>query len=146
MQLKISRHSRTGPLLIGLIVIGSIFIVRLFWLQVIQHSYYVDQANAEHISKFTLPAQRGEIWVQDGSGIRPLVLNEASFLVYANLPVASDTQPVIDAVKSGAGGKTADRFESRPDSKKPRYRVVATTLSQAQATLLNTNNMTGTRY
>ncbi len=141
-----SRHSRTRPLLIGLIIIGSIFIVRLFWLQIIQHSYYVDQANAEHISKFTLPAQRGQIYARDGNGISPLVLNEASFLVYADPQEVTDKQAVIDGVKSVAGGNTVDGFESRLDSKKLRYVVVAKSLSKDQAELLKKKKIPGVGF
>ena len=146
MQLNLNRHSRTRLLLAGVLLIGGIFILRLFWLQVIQHSYYVAQANAEHIAKFTLPAQRGQIYVHDGSVLQPIVLNEPSYLVYGDPQEITDKQAVIDAVKEVAGGNAVSGFEARLDSRTLQYVVLAKALTKSQAELLKKKELAGVGF
>ena len=70
------RRSRVGFLFSIVLVVSAIFVVQLFVVQVVRHDYYVKQADNEQIKKFTLKAQRGEIYAMDGSDPKPLVMKD----------------------------------------------------------------------
>src|SRR5215213_11275228 len=146
MHLRLNRSGRTWPLLLGLLVIGAIFIVRLFWLQIIQHDYYEQQANAEHISKFTLLANRGVIYARDGEQLAPLVLNQPVYLVYADPAEVENKQAIIDAVRQVAGGNAVKNFEKGLDDQALRYTVLAKGLSKTQAELLQKKKLAGVGF
>lgn len=57
---------------------------RLFTLQVINHKYYLKIAGSQQWSKDTIPAKRGEIYVEDGfsKALYPLATNETKDMVY----------------------------------------------------------------
>ena len=124
--------------------IGAVFVVRLFFLQVIQYGYYNTEALKEHTSKFTLPAQRGEIYAKDGSdSITPLVMNEASYTVYADPRYVTNVSKTADTLRRIAGGNVVDNFEAGLNDKSLQYTVLARQISQQQADLLNAQNLPG---
>lgn len=144
MNLSLTRHSRSRTLVLIMGIVGAIFIVRLFYLQVLAHDYYESQALKEHTTKFTLPAQRGEIFAYDGPGnIRPLVLNEASYTVYADPRYVTDEDKTVDALRRVAGGNTVAGFEKNLQNKELQYTVLARQISQKQADLLTAEKLPG---
>lgn len=57
---------------------GSFFFLiflRLFWLQLLNHSYYEDLLSKQHVSQSLLKAKRGNIFAYDKSG-KPVQLTE----------------------------------------------------------------------
>ncbi len=144
MNLSLLRQSRSRTLVLAMCAIGAIFVVRLFYLQVIQHGYYDNEAMKEHTSKFTLPAQRGEIYAKDGSdNITPLVLNEASYTVYADPRYVTDANKTADTLRRIAGGNVVDNFEGGLQNENLQYTVLARQISQQQADLLNAAQLPG---
>ena len=61
MQLELAKGSRARILAILMGIIMAVFIVRLFYLQVIRNEFYVSAAQQEQLRQFELPAKRGEI-------------------------------------------------------------------------------------
>jgi cell division protein FtsI/penicillin-binding protein 2 len=144
MSLSLIHHSRSRTLVLIVCAVGAIFVVRLFYLQVIQHSFYESEALKEHTSKFTLPAQRGEVYAQDGQNdIRPLVLNEASYTVYADPRYVADEGKTADALRRVAGGNVVANFEDGLKNKSMQYTVLARYISQKQADLINQEKLPG---
>lgn len=146
MQLSLSRKGRSRILLWVLLVIGAVFIVRLFSLQIIQHDYYVTAANNEQISEFTLPAQRGLIYARDGQSVVPLVMNEPVYLAYADPHEVTDKNAIISTIDQVAGGNVVKGYEQRLDSKTLRYVVLAKGLSKSQASMLKDKNLAGVGF
>ncbi|HEX4662669.1 MAG TPA: penicillin-binding protein 2 [Candidatus Saccharimonadales bacterium] len=143
MHLSLNRTGRARLLLLGLLVIGAIFIVRLFWLQVIQYNYYVAEANKEHQAIFTLTADRGKIYAKDGpDSTVPLVLNEPVYLAYVDPQAATDKNKIKDVMRQIAGGNVLN-YSSQLDSKELRYVVMARNLSKQQAELIKKQNLAG---
>lgn len=127
-----------------MLAVGAIFVVRLFYLQVIQHSYYEGEALKEHTSKFTLPAQRGLIYAQAGGGeLAPLALNEPSYTVYADPRYVDDVTKTANTLRQVAGGNTVDGFEKALNNKDLQYTVLAKQISQKQADLIEKENLPG---
>lgn len=127
-----------------MLAIGAIFVVRLFYLQVVRHSYYEAEAMKEHISKFTLPAQRGTIYAQDGvDGRVPLVMNEASYTVYADPRYVTDHAKTAEKLRQIAGGNIVKNFETGLKNKDLQYTVLAKQISQKQADLITAASLPG---
>lgn len=136
---------RRGRMLMGLVfAVGAIFIVRLFYIQVIQHDFYENEATKEHTAKFTIPSSRGEIYARDGNDkIVPLVLNEPTYLVYADPQGVKDAAKIADSLRRIAGGNTIDKFEDGLNDKTKQYVVLAKKLNKQQADLLKAENLAG---
>lgn len=67
-----------------LILIGAIFIARLFYLQIIKHDYYHKQALAGQLKEYAIPAERGIIKVHDNGATAPIVLNQKLYTLYGD--------------------------------------------------------------
>lgn len=118
--------------------------IRLFYLQVIRHDFYATEALKEHTSKFTLPAQRGQIYAQAGNGqLAPLAMNESSYTVYADPRYVGDESKTVEALREIAGGNTVDGFEDALKNKELQYTVLAKQISQKQADLLEKKELPG---
>lgn len=114
-----------------LLLVSAIFIVRLFYLQVIRHDYYAKAAQDYQLKEYLVPAERGVILAHNGSGTTPLVLNETKYTLFA------DPIYVKDAEKSAVelarivpvdAGKLAEQLQT-PET---RYVVLAKKLSKEQ--------------
>lgn len=77
-----------------LVVVFLIVIIRLFYLQIIQYNYFIDQADALQIKSSEIEAERGEIYAMNKGQIVPLVINEDRWTMF------SDTK-FIDQDRSG---------------------------------------------
>lgn len=56
---------RLTYLSIFIIILGSLFVVRLFWRQVIEHQSFATLAQKQYYTKMDQPAKRGEILIKD---------------------------------------------------------------------------------
>lgn len=131
--------------ILWLILVGAaiFFAGRLFYLQIIKHDYYVALADSEQLKRLKLPAKRGVIYVKDGSNIRPLVLNQPIYTVFADPKIVKNDEAVIQAVKEVAGGNARKDFEKLLDKKDTRYQILATGLSRQQADMLKKRDLSG---
>ncbi|MFT7184561.1 MAG: stage V sporulation protein D (sporulation-specific penicillin-binding protein) [Oceanicoccus sp.] len=87
---------RINVIFLGIFALAMLIIVRLFWLQVIQHSYYEAIAQAEQQGYTTLPSRRGEIIIQDyhsGEGYK-LATNTTLNMIYAD-PTLVDAPDLV---------------------------------------------------
>src|SRR5882762_6982709 len=109
MNLSLLQSSRSRILVWCMLLIGAVFIARLFYLQVIRADYYQAEALKEHTTKFTLPAQRGLIYAYDGNtGFVPLVLNEPAYTIYADPRYITDVAKTSTTLRSIAGGELVE--------------------------------------
>lgn len=79
----------------SILFLFAVFGARLFQLQVLQYDQYQNQALANQQKKFTIPAQRGEIYLRDNSGSAPLVLNETKHLVWVDPQYVEDVDNLV---------------------------------------------------
>lgn len=61
-----------------------ICLIRLFQLQILDHQLYTAQALEEHLRKYQIPAERGEVYVLDRDRKVPLALNQNRKILYAD--------------------------------------------------------------
>lgn len=133
MKLELPTGRRTRILAAVILVIVAIFVVRLFYLQVIKHDYYVGLAKAEQESRFVIPASRGEIYAMSGSDPVQMVMNETVYTVFADPVTVDDSAKVIDTLRQVAGGNVRPNFDQLLNIKNSRYQVLATKLTRIQA-------------
>ncbi len=148
MKITFSPSFKSRPQLLALLllfVIG-IFVIRLFYLQVIRHDYYEAQAMKSQKTKFTIAPERGAIYARNGrQGIVPLVLNETVYTVFADPKEVKDPSKIKEVISRVAGGTIVeDTFKNDLlRDNKLRYVVLARQVSLAQAQLIKKEDLAG---
>jgi cell division protein FtsI/penicillin-binding protein 2 len=143
MNLELQKGSRSKVLATILIVAMVVFIARLFYLQIVQHGYYVGLANQEQIKRLTIPAKRGLIYGLDGQTPVPLVMNQTVYTVFADPVMVKDDAKIIDTIRKIAGGNAQSDLQSLLDQKESRYQVLATRITRDQANKIKAENLSG---
>ena len=67
-----------------LVFLFAVCLLRTFYIQVIQHSYYAEAAQSDQFKEYEIAASRGVIKAYDGDRIVPIVLSEKRYTVYAD--------------------------------------------------------------
>jgi cell division protein FtsI/penicillin-binding protein 2 len=94
MRILSTANGRIKVLQLGILLVCSVFVLRLFYLQVLQHGYYAAQAEANQLKRYEIPAERGTIMAFDGNGVVPLVLNERRYTIVADPQIIIDKESV----------------------------------------------------
>ena len=84
-------------------LIGGLIVVRLGYLQIMQHDYFSVLADETHVRKFEIPAQRGEILMQDRDGPTPVALNRNRKTLYADTRYIYDADKVLSELQAITG-------------------------------------------
>ena len=127
----------------GLLVV---FVLRLGYVQLLQHDYYVSQADSEQVKQFRLRAQRGEIYTMDGTTPAKLVMNETVYTVWADPMAVTDVDKIVTVLNQVAGGNVRENFRQYITRKPSRYQVLATKVSRKQAELIKKENLAGVGF
>ncbi len=143
MRLDFKKGSRASILAILTLVIMAIFVVRLFYLQVVRHDYYIGLAQQEQTKQLVIPAKRGEIYAFDGSKPVKLVLNETVYTVFADPKVVEKPSEIAEMVRKVAGGDARDNLEGLMEKKESRYQILATKVTRKQAEMLKEKQLKG---
>ncbi len=114
-----------------LLLIFVLILVRLFYLQVIRHSYYRETALAGQFKEYEVAPERGTIQAHDGDKVVPLVLNEERFTLFADPKFIRDPETVAAKIQKMIGGNQTD-YEQKMKAD-TRYAVLAKKLTRAQA-------------
>ncbi|HEX8182077.1 MAG TPA: penicillin-binding protein 2 [Candidatus Saccharimonadales bacterium] len=116
-----------------LLVVLAIFLIRLFYIQIIRYDYYKDSALSDQLKQYEIPASRGRILVQNGTTGQtlPIVLNQKLYVLYADPVFIKDADRTARAVAGITGGDTAayKQLMSRKDS---RYAILAKKVTEDQ--------------
>jgi cell division protein FtsI (penicillin-binding protein 3) len=143
MQLSFQKGSRSTILMVLLLGIMSIFVARLFYLQIIKHSDYVAQAAEEQIKPLTIPAKRGLIYAMDGSQPVQIVMNQTVYTLFADPATVTNSSKILDVIRRVAGGNLRSNLEALLAKKDTRYQILGTKLSRQQAEMIKKENLTG---
>lgn len=146
--MEFAKGSRSRILAILVLSVMAIFVMRLFYIQIIQHSYYAEQADGEYIKQFVLHAERGEIYAMDGDRPteRPLVMNERVYTVWADPSVVKDKLKIVEVLNKVAGGNTRKDFAKYLDVNNSRYQVLATKVTRTQAEMIKKEKLPGVGF
>lgn len=143
MKLELQPLSRSRILAVLIIIIMAVFVVRLFYLQIIQHEYYVELSNAEQVKRLNIPAKRGLIYGLDGNKPVQLVMNENVYTVFADPQTTKDDDKIIETIKKVAGGNALPQLTDKLATKESRYQVLATRITRRQADLIKKEGLDG---
>ena len=136
-------HQRIRVLVGFCLLMMSIFVVRLFYMQILQHDKYVTLANEDQIKSLTLPATRGEIYAMDDGTPAKIVLNETVYTVYVNPMEVQEPEKIVRAVRDIAGGTAVKNIDKLVRDKPYMYRVIARNVTQKQAKLMKDKHLNG---
>jgi stage V sporulation protein D (sporulation-specific penicillin-binding protein) len=140
------RLSRARMLVVFTVIIMGVFILRLFYLQVIRHSHYVEIAMSEQMKQLVIPAKRGEIYALDGGEPVKLVLNQTVYTVFADPMIVDEPDKVIETIKKVAGGSARSNLEELLAKKDSRYQILATNVTRRQAELIKEEGLVGVGF
>lgn len=146
MKLELLHGSRSRILAGVVLAIAAVFVFRLFYLQVLQHDYYVDLARGEQVKKERLPATRGEIYAMSGSTPVKMVLNETVYTVFVDPAViieSKEADQVKKVMREIAGGNLRDNFGDLIVKEDSRYQVIATRVTRTQAEKIKEKKLSG---
>lgn len=124
-----------------IIVIMGIFVVRLFYLQVIKHDYYQTTALKGQYKEYELPPKRGVIEAHNGDQTVPIVLNEIKYTLFADPVYIKDKQTVADSIQKIIGGNTNEIKDKLQDSS--RYVILTKKLDKQQKESIENLNFKG---
>ncbi len=146
MKPELLQGSRSRILAGVVLAIATVFVFRLFYLQVIQHDHYVELAQVEQVKRDKLPATRGEIYALNGSSPVKLVLNETIYTVFVDPVViieSGEAKNIEKAMREIAGGNLRDNFEDSLEKKDSRYQIIATRVTRTQAEKIKEKKLSG---
>lgn len=113
-----------------ILLICALFIVRLFYLQVIKHDYYKSAALTSQLKQYEISPERGIIEVQNGKERVPIVLNETRYTLFADPQLITNAEKAANGVKDVIGGD-AEEYEQKMKAD-TRYSVLAKKLTKEQ--------------
>lgn len=105
-----------------LIFVLATFVVRLFYIQVIEHQQYKEAALSGQLKEYEIPAERGVIEAHDGSNTIPIVLNEEVYTLFADPIYVKDIKSTAEKLAQITGGNSSE-YESKMNTK-TRYAVL----------------------
>lgn len=115
-----------------LLVLITLFGMRLFYVQVIRYGYYKDAALSDQLKQYQIAPTRGVIEAHDGSAIVPIVLNQELYTLYADPTLVKNVDGTAAKVASIAGGDVG-KYASLMGTPDTRYVVLARMLSGDQS-------------
>jgi cell division protein FtsI/penicillin-binding protein 2 len=125
-----------------LVLVGIVIIFRLFYLQVIRHDYYRQQALNDQLKEYSITPERGIIEAQNAGTEVPIVLNEKLYTLYADPTIVKNPSKEADNIAQAIGGNSAD-YEKLLKTKHTRYVILAKRLSDDQSRALLKYKMPG---
>jgi cell division protein FtsI/penicillin-binding protein 2 len=116
-----------------LLVVFGIFVIRLFYLQVIRYDYYKKAALSDQLRQYEVPAERGVITAHLNNGTVPIVLNQKLYTLYADPTVVKRPAQAAARLQSIIGGST-NEITAKLQTGGTRYVVLARKLTGDQST------------
>jgi cell division protein FtsI (penicillin-binding protein 3) len=113
-----------------LLLLCSLFVIRLFYLQIIRHDYYQQAALRGQLKQYEIAPERGSIVLHNGGTVTPIVLNQTLYTLYADPVFVKNVPETALAVQKAIGGNAAD-YEAKMKTKS-RYEILAKKLSKEQ--------------
>lgn len=128
-----------------LLLIMAVFLVRLFYLQVIRHDYYKTSATRKHLTEYEIAPERGVIKAHSGERVVPLVLNQTFYLVTADPMAIKKDHEKIALMLAGALDLDAGDVERKLRTPKSQYVIIARKATEAQQKMILKHEYPGVR-
>lgn len=115
-----------------LLVLSAVFVVRLFYLQIIRHDYYQTAALSGQLKEYEIPPERGVIAAHNGEAVVPIVLNETKYTLFVDPVYVKDPEDAAEKIASVIGGNSKE-YEDKIKATDTRYMVLAKKLDKEQS-------------
>ncbi len=132
INLKIGYIKRIRILYGVITLIVAIFVIRLFYVQIIKYSEYKNAALSYQLKQYQIPAIRGLIEAKDGNQIVPIVLNQTLYTLYADPQYTKNLQSIADKISSVIGGSKSF-YANQMATPHEEYVILAKKLTQNQS-------------
>lgn len=114
-----------------LLLVLVIFVVRLFYVQIIHYGYYRSAALSDQLKQYQIPATRGIIEAHDNGANLPIVLNQELYTLYADPTFIKNANQAAAKIVPIIGG-SADQYAAQMQTRNTRYVILAKQLAPAQ--------------
>lgn len=146
------RHTNRQPIKIDrlfvvktvLILIGFVFLSRLFYLQVVRYTHYKQVARSEQFRQLEIEPERGAIYMRNSSDTVALAINESRFTIIADPTYVKDPRRTAEQLSPILGVSVNDLESSLKRSS--RYVVLAKKISKDQKVLVETLKLKGVAW
>ncbi len=125
-----SPSKRIDRVWVILIVVVIVFILRLFFLQVIDYGHYKNLAQSFQLKQYQIPANRGIIEAYDNGNIVPLVLNQTFYTLYVDPTIVKNINKTANDIYSVIGGNVAG-YINKLRTKNTRYVILSHKITQS---------------
>ncbi len=146
MQLAFQKGSRSRILGGLLLLVMAIYVVRLFYLQIVMHDDYVAQAMAEQVKPLTIPAKRGLVYAMDGDTPIQLVMNQTVYTLFVDPATVTEPEKVLETVRNVAGGNLRPNIDKLIAKKESRYQILGTKMTRQQAEMIKKSELRGVGF
>lgn len=102
----------------------AIILVRLFFIQIVEHGHWVMKADEQHTLLETIVAKRGEIYMMEGEKPAPVVLNQTTYQIIID-PSVTNQDEIKSALESYAKDYIVVDFDEIYHTDGLRYSIVA---------------------
>jgi len=127
---------------LGLLAAMSIIVVRLFFIQIIQHDKWAEKAAAQQTLQNVLPAKRGEIYMMDGNEPVAVVMNATVYTVIVD-PMLANRESVEERLGSLIKDKQIAKWDDVFANRTRRYYIVAKNVERKAAEQIADLDLTG---
>lgn len=125
-----------------ILLLSLLVVVRLFYLQVIQHQYYQTAALAGQLKEYEIPASRGVIEAYDGSSVVPIVLNEFKYTLFLDPENIDNPEESAGKLRSVYKQYSQDELVERMQEES-RYVILEKKLNKDQAAAIEALELPG---
>ncbi len=124
--------SRNKFLKFGLLAVMAVIVVRLFFIQIVQHDYWTERAAAQHTLQYTLRAERGEIYMMDGDEPVAVAMNATVYTVIVD-PMLADAEETKAKLTEILGDKRVAEWDNVFANRSLRYYIVGKNVERKAA-------------
>ena len=117
-------HRRIKILKYITFVAFAAIVVRLFFIQIIEHDAWVAKASEQHTMLETIVAKRGEIYMMDKGEPVPVVLNQTAYQIVID-PAVTEKEPIEKVLNTYAKDYLSANLDEIYSQDGLRYAVVA---------------------
>ncbi len=99
-----------------LLVVFAVFVLRLFYLEIINYDHYKSLAMSDQVREYDVLPERGVISAELNGQTVPLVLNQALYTVFADPSIIKDATKTANAVAGVLGmdpAKVLEKFKTK---------------------------------
>ena len=123
-----------------MILLFAIIVVRLFFIQIVEHPNWIAKADQEHTILETISAKRGEIYMMDDGQPVPVALSHTVYQIIID-PSVTDQGQITDALNKYAKDYIAADLSEVYTTEGLRYSVVAKNVPQSVADQIAAENI-----